>query len=93
MQIDERQHAERRHEAATRLGDALRALRHSRNLSQEQVALDAGLSVDTYGYLERGQTPWGRDANPRIDTLLRIFTVLGVDAPRLLREAETDGEK
>lgn len=43
----------------------------------------AGLSVDTYAYLERGQMPLGGDANPRLDTLLRIFDVLDVEPPRL----------
>lgn len=85
MEIDERTHDQRRHEAALRLGATLRSLRLARNLSQEQLALDAGLSVDTYGSIERGRTPGGGDPNPRIDTLLRIFAALQVSPPKLVQ--------
>ncbi|WP_367274550.1 helix-turn-helix domain-containing protein [uncultured Microbacterium sp.] len=89
--MDERRHAQRRHEAALQIGEAFRSIRLARHLSQEQVALDAGLSVDTYAYLERGQMPLGGDANPRLDTLLRIFDVLDVEPPRLPQLPSTAG--
>lgn len=47
-------------------------------LSQEVVALNAGLAVITYGGLERGMSRGGGAANPTLETLLRVFHVLGI---------------
>lgn len=40
--MDERRHAQRRHEAALQIGEAFRSIRLARHLSQEQVALAQG---------------------------------------------------
>ena len=61
-------------------GDRLRTARHRAGLTQEQLALRAGMDRSQYSELERGQ----RDA--RLSTLLRIEYALGaslsfVDGP------------
>lgn len=70
--------------AVGRLGIRLRGLRVSRGLSQEQVAHDAGIAVQTYGCLERGTTPAGGFANPTLETILRVLHVLEVEAASLV---------
>lgn len=58
----------------------LRALRVERRLSQEQLAIDAGLDVSYVGRLERATE------NPTIAVLDRLSTALGVHVSRLLAE-------
>lgn len=67
---------------AAQLGEALRAIRIQRGLTQEEVALEAGIAVFTYGNLERGRSRSGVE-NPTLDTLLRVFRALDVEPPRL----------
>lgn len=55
------------------LGRLLREVRLRRGLSQEAVALRAGLAVFTYARIERG-----RSANPTLRTSLRILEVLDI---------------
>lgn len=76
-------HAERHRKAASALAEALRTIRRDRGLSQEDVAYHAGLSVQAYGNLERGQATSGGDANPTLDTMLRVFAALSVTPPRV----------
>ena len=83
MTFDDVAHDARRREAAETLGMTLRAWRRARGLSQGEVARKAGLSLPSYGGLERGRTPAGGVANPTLDTLLRIFAALDVPAPEL----------
>lgn len=40
----------------------------------------AGVSVQTYGTLERGMAPDGRYANPTLMTLLRVMDALELSA-------------
>ncbi|MEU1554022.1 helix-turn-helix transcriptional regulator [Streptomyces scabiei] len=54
-------------------GDRLRSARGRAGLTQEQLALRAGMDRSQYSELERGQ----RDA--RLSTLLRIESVLGAE--------------
>nr|WP_091738236.1 helix-turn-helix transcriptional regulator [Microbacterium azadirachtae] len=54
-------------------GQRLRELRYRRGLSQEAVALRAGLAVFTYARIERGKS-----ANPTLQTSLRIIEVLNL---------------
>ncbi|MDZ8202728.1 helix-turn-helix transcriptional regulator [Microbacterium sp. SSW1-59] len=68
---------------ARELGVALRRVRRRRGQSQEQVALNAGISTHTYGCLERGKSPSGGSANPTFGTLIRVFEALGIDPPSL----------
>ena len=49
----------------------LETIRLSRNLTQAQLAKEAGVSVRTIGRLEKG-------AGISFDTLIRVMTVLGV---------------
>lgn len=81
--VSEEQFREWKRVAASRLAASLRQLRSARGISQEKVALDAGISVRTYSYLERGLSPAGSDANPTLETILRVLTALEVDPPLL----------
>lgn len=68
------------HAQRVAFGDRLRTARHRAGLTQEQLALQAGMDRPAYSEIERGQ----RDA--RLSTLLRIESVLGaslgfVDGP------------
>ncbi|WP_437583425.1 helix-turn-helix transcriptional regulator [Paramicrobacterium sp. CJ85] len=47
-------------------------------LSQEEVAAQAQVSIGTYSALERGRSLSGGEANPTLQTLVRIFLVLGI---------------
>lgn len=72
-----------RREAVQSLGNSLRLLRERRGLSQEAVAISAGISTHAYGCLERGKTPSGADANPTFDTLIRVCRALEIEPPSL----------
>ena len=65
-----------------RIGKAIRDTRIDRNLTQETVYLAIPLARSFYQEIESGQ------ANPSLETLLRIARVLGVTIADLLR---TDG--
>ncbi|HAS32417.1 MAG TPA: hypothetical protein DCS84_08980 [Microbacterium sp.] len=60
------------------LAEHLRNARARKNLSQEQVAHAAGVSLNTYTRLER-DTP-GALPNPTVRTVLRILDVLDLEA-------------
>ncbi|WP_363331408.1 helix-turn-helix transcriptional regulator [Microbacterium sp. 69-10] len=74
--------------AVMRFGVRLRSIRQRRGLSQEQVAHDAGIAVQTYSCLERGIAPGGGYANPTLETILRVLHALGV-APTSLTLSTT----
>jgi transcriptional regulator with XRE-family HTH domain len=77
--------AERR--AATNLrglGDAIRAVRKERGISQENFGRAAGLDRSYFGAIERGEF------NITIATLLCIATALDVSASELLARAFGD---
>nr|WP_091476921.1 helix-turn-helix transcriptional regulator [Microbacterium azadirachtae] len=57
----------------------LRMARLEKGASQEQLALDAGITVYTYGGLERGHTPRGDEVNPTFDTVMRILHALDIE--------------
>jgi len=76
-------HAQRHRVVASSLGKLMRARRAALGLSQEDVAREAGLSTYAYSCMERGLTPGGRDANPTIRTLLRVFAALDIEPPEL----------
>lgn len=73
---------------ARALGDRLRGLRDASRLSQEEVALRAGLSRNHYQLLEAGwsnrvgQVP----ANPRLATLVALSEVLQVRVEDLVAD-------
>jgi transcriptional regulator with XRE-family HTH domain len=65
-------------EASRLLGDRLRDLRLKLACSQEEIANLASMNVSNYGKIERGL------GNPELHTLIRLASVLGVDAAELL---------
>ena len=62
----------------TTLSTNLRSLRTARKLSQSELAETAGLSREGYRRIEEGLV------EPRVDSLVRIATALGVKAERLV---------
>jgi transcriptional regulator with XRE-family HTH domain len=62
------------------LGEAIRAKRKKRRLSQERLAEKADLSTVFISRVERGKE------SPSVDSLVKIARALGVRARDLLRE-------
>lgn len=83
----EADHRRRKRMAVDHLSWMLRQARQARGLSQEEVAQAAKISVFAYGCLERGRSTAGGDANPTLDTVVRVFNVLGID----LYESSAEG--
>jgi transcriptional regulator with XRE-family HTH domain len=71
-------------EASRLLGERLRDLRVKIACSQEEIANLASMNVSNYGKIERGL------GNPELHTLIRLATVLGVDAAELLTGIKGD---
>ena len=67
------------------LGSAIRQLREQVGLSQEALALEAGIDRSYVGGVERGER------NPTYATLLRIAAVLTVPLSKVIVEAEGRG--
>lgn len=63
-------------------GQALREIRGERDLTQEAVALDAGLNRGYYSGVERGVR------NVSLTNIVRIADALGVPTSELLARAE-----
>lgn len=66
------------YEAARSIGRTLATAREAQGLSQEAVALRAGIAVVTLSNLERGVSSAGTHSNPTLDTLIRLFDVLDI---------------
>ncbi|WP_420168994.1 helix-turn-helix domain-containing protein [Streptomyces violaceoruber] len=62
------------------IADQIRAARAQQNLTQERVALRAGIGLDSYNRIEQGH------ASPRLDTLIRVADAIGVPLAELVRE-------
>ncbi len=60
-------------------GDRVRARRQKLGLSQEALALRAGIHRTYIGSLESG------DRNPSLDNIARLAAGLGIDAAELVR--------
>ncbi|WP_110945154.1 helix-turn-helix domain-containing protein [Paenibacillus phocaensis] len=60
------------------IGENIRLLRNKRDLSQEQLALNAGVNTSYIGQIERGEK------NPTIKTLEKISSALNIDLIDLL---------
>lgn len=71
--------AEPRSKAAQELGDRIRHRRKELGLSQEDIAILAGMHWTNWGKIERGQ------ANPSLTTIVRMAGVLGIDPSELVR--------
>ncbi|WP_207929002.1 helix-turn-helix transcriptional regulator [Actinomadura sp. 6K520] len=67
-----------RMDGGTGIGARLRTLRRDADLTQEQLAEAAGVSVDLIGKLERGDRP-----SARLSSLLKLATALDVDLSAL----------
>ncbi|MBD8207780.1 helix-turn-helix transcriptional regulator [Microbacterium sp. CFBP 8790] len=65
-------------------GCKLQRARTEAGLSQERVALGAGISTFTYQKLEKGESNPGTPANPRLQTLVSLALVLGLKVEDLL---------
>jgi transcriptional regulator with XRE-family HTH domain len=61
------------------VGKRLGHLRSARNLTQEKLALEAGLNRAYIGYIERGER------NPSIETMAKIAKVLKVELHELFK--------
>ena len=69
---------------ARQIGVRLHQLRVERGLSQERLAVAAGISACTYRKLEKGESNPGTAANPRLRTLVALAEVLEVPVVELL---------
>ncbi len=63
---------------SVKIGKAIREIRAKKEITQEQLALDAGLNRAYIGYIERGER------NPSTDTLVKIAKALKVSPKDLL---------
>lgn len=61
-----------------KIGQNLRKIREGKRITQEQLALNAGLNRAYIGYIERGER------NPSTDTLVKISRALKVSPKDLL---------
>lgn len=75
------------------LGRNLQAARSRVGLTQERVALSAGISTFTYQKMENGESNPGTPSNPRLQTLICLSVVLEEDLCRLLPRVSANLEK
>ena len=73
---------QRQHPALIALGEAIRRVRLKQEISQEKLALMAGVDRSYVGRVERG------DNNVAILTLLKIAQALDVSLKDLMKEAK-----
>ena len=71
----------RQHPDLVAFGDAIRRLRSAREMSQEALALAAGIDRGYLGRVERG------DSVVALLVMVRIATALDVSLEQLMREA------
>lgn len=74
-------------DAVEELAVRCREARARLGVSQEEVAVRAGVTVSTYGCIERGRSIMGNPVNPTMDTLVRVFVVLGIEASLHTRDS------
>lgn len=79
-------------EAAKLLGEAIYLARRRRDISQEQAAHLAEVSVETYVAMEHGYSARGRPANPTLKTLVSVLSALHFELDQLARVIETTDE-
>ena len=70
---------------ASNLAQRLRVLRYERHLSQEYVALRAGISTFTYQKFEKGESNPGKPMNPRLSTIVSLARVFDMEPWELIR--------
>jgi transcriptional regulator with XRE-family HTH domain len=69
---------------ARELGVRLHRERVRKGLSQERLAVAAGITSFTYGKLEKGESNPGTPANPTLRTLVALAEVMDVTVTDLL---------
>ena len=69
---------------ARELGVLLHRERVRRGLSQERLAVAAGITAFTYRKLEKGESNPGTPANPRLRTLVALAEVMDIPVAALL---------
>lgn len=74
--------SQRQHPALIALGEAIRGARLKRGLSQEQLALLAGVDSSYVGRVERG------DNNVAMLTLLKLTNALEITISQLAKQAK-----
>lgn len=62
-----------------KIGKMVRNIRERKGITQEQLALNAGLNRAYIGYIERGER------NPSTDTLVKIAKALKIQLHELLK--------
>lgn len=67
------------------VGKNIRRLRRIRSLTQEQLALEAGISSDYLSRMELGKE------NPTIDVLARLAVALGAAITELFQDPQSAG--
>jgi transcriptional regulator with XRE-family HTH domain len=68
--------------AAILLGASLRRLRLARGISRKRLALEAGVTMETIGRIERGK------GNPRLETLWSIAAALDASLAEMVMTVE-----
>jgi transcriptional regulator with XRE-family HTH domain len=71
---------QRVHSRRRAIAEHIRSARLQANLSQEQVALGAGIRIATYSNIEQGHS------SPKLDTLIRVADAIGVSLAYLVQE-------
>ena len=70
------------------LAQRLRVLRYEHHVSQEYVALRAGISTFTYQKFEKGESNPGKPMNPRLSTIVSLARVFDMEPWELIRFEE-----
>ena len=73
--------SKRQHRVLVALGRTIREIRLSKGLSQEQLALNAGIDPSYVGRVERG------DNNVAVLTLSRLAAALDISVAKLMQKA------
>lgn len=75
------------------VAERLLAYRRRYELSQEEAAQQIGCSIPTYRHLEQPSADPDRIPDPKLSTLMRIFTTLQLDQALLdaLNRSEQEG--
>jgi transcriptional regulator with XRE-family HTH domain len=73
---------------AVPIGKKLKELREAAGLTQQELAVKAGLSVSNVASIEQRQ-----EGNPRINTVMALASALGVDVAELLGSEAGRGKR
>lgn len=76
-------------DSVTTVGHAIRRIRMSRGMSQRACAISCGMPPSMWGMVELG---YGRHANPKLTTIMRMATVLGLTLAELDAEVARDDD-